>query len=131
MAIQANELRIDNWLALGKHNVPTQVFSINFDRDEGWLINKVPIGGNWLPIPLTPEILEKAGFAKHDNSNEFWTFWKLNNGWNLSQSQHSELSAGVKSGLFYWGDGYLEVKALHQLQNLYFSLTGTELEIKP
>lgn len=33
--------------------------------------------------------------------------------------------------LFYdWIDGNIEVKYLHQLQNLYFALTGKELDIR-
>jgi len=34
-------------------------------------------------------------------------------------------------GVCYWGDGYLAVRTVHHLQNLYFALTGDELTLKP
>lgn len=83
------------------------------------------------PIPLTPDILQNAGFTKHKNSNEYWTFWWLANGWHIAESHHNEPSAGTEVGKFYWGDEYKEVKSLHQLQTLYFALTGKELTYKP
>lgn len=82
------------------------------------------------PIPLTPEILLACGFG-YDRSNEYWTFYSLPNNWHIGESCHNEPSAGVEKGKFYWGENYKEIKSLHQLQNLYFALTGSELEYKP
>lgn len=73
------------------------------------------------PIPLTPEILEKAGFDRLPLS--------------------SVKRYGIKTKLFYLqiekGKCYLYgyrfypygLTTLHQLQNLYYALTGEELEI--
>lgn len=66
------------------------------------------------PIPLTYEWLEKFGFEE------------LNNGTGYEKSN-------VKiSNDFYWSifgetAKQAEVKYVHQLQNLYFALTGSEL----
>jgi hypothetical protein len=74
-----------------------------------------------LPIPLTPEILEKCGFlAGADHMKGQWVFV---NGASL-----------FPDGQYFT---YLDqrrplstVKYLHQLQNLYYRLTGQELEVK-
>lgn len=79
------------------------------------------------PVPISTEVLIAYGFEKHRNSNEFWTFWHLPNNWHIGEAHHTEPSAGVKKGLYYWGEEYLEVKYLHQLQNLYFAYTGKEI----
>lgn len=116
--IQANELRIGNHirgLAMGSvHTVSLHFFNELLDDDtmSDW----------YSPIPLTSEILEKCGFIKdHD------TYKKLN----------SNLSYLFR--ISYTGVGWFSMNAianipalyLHQLQNLYFALTGEELNYKP
>jgi len=68
------------------------------------------------PIPLTEEWLLKFGFEKKDS-----IFSKT-------------LLFGIlqKNGIFFCEimEGGVNVKCVHQLQNLYFALTGEELEIK-
>lgn len=70
------------------------------------------------PIPLTEELLLKCGFEEHDN-----VF-------------HSELFIYNNGNLTIIADDYnnvgktIKVCYLHQLQNLYFALMGTELEIQ-
>ena len=83
------------------------------------------------PIPLTPDWLERAGFVKHSNSNEFWTFWQLKNGWAISESHHNEQSAGVVLGHFYFSDEYIDMRNVHWLQNFYYFSTGEELIFNP
>lgn len=77
------------------------------------------------PIPLTPEILEACGFVQ---SNEFDDTFRLN-----------ELDIYYRKGYCEWvvddrgdneGTRPRFIKHLHQLQNLFHSLTGQELEIK-
>jgi len=76
------------------------------------------------PIPITPEILEKAGFRKE----------------HLGQGKMHLCISEDYFLTFYDNEVYLECndsfislhfgcKSLHQLQNLYFALTGEELEI--
>jgi len=70
------------------------------------------------PIPLTPEILEKAGWEKFAG-----VFSK--NEWALRED-----APGYEFNSPYWRTGGISVQYVHQLQNLYFALTGQELEIK-
>lgn len=69
------------------------------------------------PIPLTAEWIEKFGFDKLPNQNKYDMdkFWacKLRNG-----------------NEWHFEDLECIVKYVHQLQNLYFALTGEELAIK-
>jgi hypothetical protein len=129
MAISSNQLRIGNWVKRNAdlNGAPdlgriTQVHIDGYSVDYHW-------PGSWYsPIPLTPEILIACGFQRHINSNDFWEHFVLGNGWYISKSNHDEDSAGVIKDRFYWGDNYHEVKTLHQLQNLYFALTNTEIK---
>ncbi len=81
-----------------------------------------------LPIPLTPEILEKAGFVKDD----FWwgdgiEYYKLHpfdvRFGNETDKNENELDT------FFFGQEEMPVVYLHQLQNLYFAIVGKELTI--
>lgn len=136
--IQANELRIGNWVhynnghyceitAIGSRTILGQQF---FNIDKG---NDHPIIDEHInPIPITPEILENAGFKINEDAGN----WK-----------HSEMKIwkdkrkmiGEEDGKFYlynqceddyYSWYYPEIKYVHQLQNLYFALTGEELEFK-
>lgn len=128
--INANELRLNNWVRYVSRDV--QVKELRHDN----MITtcEFVIAGNeyFDPIPLTPQILEACGFEKHEDSNDFWTFFVLPTSFQVDQSHDPEISTGV-SDLFYWGDSYKtnEIKSLHQLQNLYFALTGNELTYNP
>jgi hypothetical protein len=84
------------------------------------------------PLPLTPEVLEKCGFSKtfsipedqlgcdewtdankkcmiHFDTEDWWFGY-----WNIPK-QHNDIC----------------IQSLHQLQNLYYSLTAEELQYKP
>jgi len=75
------------------------------------------------PIPLTEEWLIKFGF--------FEKYKSTSNRWNIGgfELHDCEDDDGQLQGVFLY-DFRLEVKYVHQLQNLYFALTGKELEIK-
>lgn len=71
------------------------------------------------PIPLTPEILEKAGFELFP--------W----GWVKKSSKDFGVRLTVKSFMYeVSGNNPVCLDYLHQLQNLYFSLTGEELNVQ-
>jgi len=123
--MEARELRIDSWIqvtALIKRDVPqtreVQVTSKTFE-----LCEKYPEKHS--PIPLTEEWLEKFGFEKEKTLNIFWA-------WNLDRLRISKLEENDICDVTYTtiGDLYLTIQSVHQLQNLYFALTGQELEIK-
>ena len=132
--IQVNELRIGNYInRLGEITI---IKSIQIGTNGiGYVYT--PVSGaitlNQIePIPLTPEILEKCGFElKNDTRNS--------NGWYLnvdnrricwSDSDKEIVSLYFKEGQNYGYNDTLfdfKCKSLHQLQNLYFALTGEEL----
>lgn len=104
-AIKASELRIGNWLITYATALP-QYFKIT-----SWHIKYFDENGirDESPIPLTPEILEKC----------------------LSLPVKMRLIPfRVNDFFFYYEDVPLfPVHYVHQLQNLYFALTQTELPI--
>lgn len=69
------------------------------------------------PIPLTEEILLKCGFK---NS----TFGYILNGINLKKCKYDETFEFTE-----FRSSPIWINHLHQLQNLYFALTGQELKI--
>jgi len=140
--IQANELRrgifimdrgnkmwaIDCWEScdkvaakipsLGIHPVLGEMFGHPFTEKLEYL----------QPIPLTPEILEKCGF---ENDNVFEKMFKY---LNKSIYDTDKLTFRKEEG-FICFDGIKyrtllkHIIYLHQLQNLYFALTGEELTV--
>ena len=130
--MDANELRIWNWVLNGG-NKPVQCSSERIcDID-----NKILIAS---PIPLSPEILEKAGFKKYDWQDAYFTgtifghlyihFYKeriITRFANVLKDEvgHKMISLGFV-GKQTSSDNIIY---LHQLQNLYFALTGEELNI--
>jgi hypothetical protein len=139
--ITANELRIGNWVMAGKiakadkDGKPTSEYKANyiqlqlsdFTDERFWGGLGIIIG----PIPLTPEILEKAGFIKEDDGiSEYHKLVicrseviSIEDDWSFGLNAEDESS---KQG-YASSDGVCQY--VHQLQNLYFALTGTELEI--
>lgn len=108
--IQAQELRIGNWY--NEFSIPKKA--------DGMLIVKLlqienakKIAIDVSPISLTFEILESSGFER---KNHYWTFKNFDIDLNE-----------------WFGFNNMVAKApckfVHQLQNLYFALTGTELTI--
>lgn len=74
--------------------------------------------GKFKPIKLTEDILLKCGFELY-NSIDWIRQYKLNGVYFTYVIEQNKLSIV----------DYKHVKYLHQLQNLYFALTGKELEV--
>ena len=72
---------------------------------------------NIKPIQLTEEWLLKFGFEK-DNELNFVKFSFKVHFW-----------SNYNSYMYGWIGGNIEIKYVHQLQNIYFALTGQELTI--
>lgn len=113
--MKTSEFRIGNIVEWNKK--PFTILSI-FDyavQNELWCkpINEIH------PIPLTEEILLKHGFEKSSD-----IFYDEHN-WIMIRF--------IGNGLFFYQKGEYDIcklQYLHQLQNLFFILTGQELEIK-
>lgn len=109
--MEARELRIGNYAY--KYNNP-KVYTI----ENGIDINGA---GFYQPIPLTGEWLVKFGFKGGVKEQGDQLIQVYGNGFFYLFGNDS-----VTSGQCFTG----ECKYVHQLQNLYFALTGQELEVK-
>ena len=108
--MKANELRIGNWVSNGE--IEFQITSKDiYHRD-------VRVYGSFIKgIPITPEWLERVGFVSKPNN--LFILGKIELRYYRGRSD--VLVRGIN----------VSYKYVHQLQNLYFALTGEELEIKP
>lgn len=120
--IQANELRIGNKILCdGKMATVANLFPDNIRVKEKSIYEQASHESMYEPIPLTPETLEKAGFEyQHDQTG---MCYYCKNVYMFFDGEYLSANFGHIKRLD------VEVKYLHQLQNLYFTLTGTELEI--
>ena len=111
--INAKELRIGNY-------VYTKEWVIKSYGIDGF-VNIIKNIDNYRAIPLTEEWLVKFGFKFSGYNSNDKAIYKINDEiWILKN---------IVTKKFYLTEYYREVKHLHQLQNLYFALTGKELEI--
>lgn len=128
--IKANELRIGNMLSHPQHE--GAVISINAKKPEETIIY---IRGDYMTsngdeslfngILLTEEWLLKFGF---NIENDCWEFI------HDDETGFVMLAIDKDSMRLTTNDGYhtigIRLTHVHQLQNLYFALTGNELTIK-
>lgn len=77
------------------------------------------------PIELTEEWLLKLNFEK----KEVYVSGVMYDGW-LNFSFHLDINHIKNTFFYHWMGGNIEIKYVHQLQNLFFALTGEELTIK-
>lgn len=107
--IKCTDLRIGNLVYSERKNI------VRIDSVCEW--GKRPLFG----IPLTPEILEKAGFEmdaapqvpEWHHKSGFWLY-----GWN-----------GTELSMRFMNKFDVEIIYLHHLQNFFYGMTGNELEI--
>ena len=132
--IQENELRIGNWVQVGDNTeLQSIVIAIGSERCHlkgNAILNKYE---QLTPIPLTEEILLKCGF-KEIQSKWFYinyitdckeTLEEIQIQYNLMTGRCGILDTDIV------GIAFLRkpIQYLHQLQNLYFALTNTELKV--
>lgn len=120
MSISPNELRIGNWVEYNVNFPPTEPIQINE-------INKNDDFSDCNPIPLTPEILLACGFKDNEQNNSFDIEIKNCGILSFDKDDYSALITGSLKELGFATNSLY--KCIHQLQNLYFSLTGEELKI--
>lgn len=124
--IKAGELRIGNWVQYQRNPITVELKQVIGVSEDSITILEGNQDGScypkscnlFSPIPLTEEWLVKFGFRQVMKKDNYITF---NNG-------------VIKISLFskycvVRGHG-ITIQYVHQLQNLYFALTGEELELK-
>lgn len=116
--MDATELRIGNLIYDGHecHPISAQIL---FEFATNQLRGGISIN----PIPLTEEWLLKLGFKKDEQEGLFF----------LNHIHIHEPNIDVKEFHFIWDVDYMpravEIRFVHELQALYFSLIKTELQI--
>lgn len=112
--MKANELRIGNWV-IDEHL--DGIGNAGF-----WRLQQVEtrLTEDYEPIPLTEEILLKCGFEYNKHYDSYVK----------ETDRASEFIIRAKDFVMCDIDLIVKLKHLHQLQNLYFALTGEELNIE-
>lgn len=83
------------------------------------------------PIPLTEEILIKAGFKQNQmDGDEFYYSYDLKDDVYCDLSLINGDKNGYLEAILFPYESWFRYRYVHQLQNLYLALTGSELEIK-
>lgn len=112
-----NELRIGNWIYDAQCEMEIQIGT-------GSHIHNLDPNSN--PIPLTEEWLKRVGFdASGFKQQEF-----LNWGFKVKKDPNSPSNWITFQGFMNQFYELTSIQYVHQLQNLYFALTGEELTIK-
>ena len=119
--MKLNELRIGNWYLSTKFQVPVMCevgdFYEIYRRADG--SSEYTVNDIFQPLPLTEEWLLKFGLTKFD-----------------SQGGYCKVTDDYNFVVFTILGGYdndvclYTIEYVHQLQNLYFALTGEELTTK-
>ncbi len=113
--IRANEVRLGNWLTQFPENVSIQVQDL-IQTEFSYLLNGLDLE-LFRAIEITPELLEQFGFKKQYDCWYHGTF----------------IIRDIFEELFYHPNGVnvgQQIEYLHQLQNLYFAVSGEELDVE-
>lgn len=140
MQITSKDLRIGNYVSIQNETVKVESIDdtgINLNVD--YHLSEIDYGAMFnnsypylKPILITEEWLVKFGFVKEINQDDNFTNIKFTIG---KVSMRKEIWKGYTDDLFnftlYFGDDCLiSLQFLHQLQNLYYFLTGEEFLIQ-
>lgn len=111
--IKAQDLRLGNWVLFDVEEVYEQITP----RRIGFISQANSKGHNhpFKPIPLTEEILLKCGF---DKVREYFTIYNEFDVFKDNKGYYTHINCGN-----------IYLNSLHQLQNLFYTLTGEELQI--
>lgn len=127
--MEAKELRIGNYVELLGHVVEIECISrLPMLNEMYWLKCKKYVDTkiiHFKPIPLTEEWLIKFGFYYSDDENEFLELKLMHN-----VKLYADYSNNFSTAILRIKENEVKIKHVHQLQNLFFVLTGEELEIK-
>lgn len=118
--MQVEELRIGNWLKWKDNQTEFDITNGMMLMENFWTHVKE---GDIIPIAITDEILISCGFEENGYG-----------GYSISPLVQFDIHFVTELNCFsvdinseYPGNSDREILSVHQLQNLYFALTGTEL----
>jgi len=117
--MNVEELRVDNIVFLTKDNFKTGR-AYQLDAYDIYKLSESDCA-DVKPIPLTEEWLLKFGFVSNPYKDRYELIAKTN------IIVECDKTKGV---CILWCEQYPHIAHVNQLQNLYFALTGEELEIK-
>lgn len=123
--MKPEELRVGNWYKSVKFGVPvrchiTDLYELCVMSDGA--TDDPPIKEMFEPIPLDEEWLVKFGFIYSNGVS--WSMDKEYNGLVVADDDSDDWYA-----VEWYGASLTTVTYVHQLQNLYYALTGEELKI--
>lgn len=137
--IQENEIRIGNWFKHDgvwsyRNERADTTFNFQWERMDWYALGECTLSLEYIkPIPLSIEILEKSGFSYiHDRGH--WSDSPERGVYNKNDFQISEhdgifyLGIDSNSNPFYSFRGIV-LGFVHQLQNVYYYLRGSELDV--
>jgi len=124
--MRAEELRIGNLI----YNGLGDPFKVNATTISEFSLGQAVLG-EFKPIPLTVDRLKRFGFVKDDDGNyridlqtHYLELVPSNGYWYPAYIQVPEMSYQDEQRV-----GTNRIEFVHQLQNLYFALTGEELKL--
>jgi hypothetical protein len=129
--IKANELRLGNRLNLDDLDIDTgkwheRIIEVTYRDIHNLLHGHNMVKEAYNPIPLTEEILLKCGFDYDEEEKDYCITNNLGHKYGVHISNKN--CALILYSITDWQIAS-NFKYLHQLQNLYFALTGEELEV--
>lgn len=135
--IQGHELRLGNLIATEGLGLPQHVIELSQNTFVTNLkANTLQHYKNAIPIPLTEEWLLKLGFNKVADKNKIandkivYGLFGIGFQLNLVVNHKWDVYTNWNNNKNYITANGAAVKYVHQLQNLYFALTGQELTLQ-
>lgn len=128
--INPNELRVGNWLetyGLISSGYESKIMSNGYTQVavlDLQIISDHPDSHTYRAIPLTPEILIACGFRKGEKWFVHQVYYR--GFFDVCCTRGKEFVYGKKTEHGF--DKIVNLKYLHQLQNLFFALYGEEIK---
>lgn len=129
--MKASELRLNNWVRFSEEQIDFKVIEIS---EKGIAVVNVS-EETWIeldqfePIPLTEEWLVKFGFKLYPSGYFCLDLGSSNTYFSIGLKHHKTLNLITEQYESTHLIEFKHIKYVHQLQNLYFALTGEELTL--